>query len=230
MNVHGVGGILKSINYFSKTEQKGVSGSFSLNFNKIPHKGMQRPSDAEFDTIIDNMAKALAEAYHKKDIDTYDALKSKVRELRAQYVSIVSPDRKSMAEEAMPYLRGKTGDHEKSSDGPSTLIDYLNLKDGFVSGGASEGRYTVQLKSGSMVCVGGAFNPNVFEFKAHDGQTVLYYNDYSGWSYMSTPQEKMMENEFNNKINNAEQMYYYQLKNSFGNTASSAEQTFNKKV
>ena len=52
--------------------------------------------------------------------------------LSAQYLSSVSPDRKTLYKEAVQTIRGEKQNKEYS-EGEKTLIDYLNEKDDFVS-------------------------------------------------------------------------------------------------
>ena len=60
--------------------------------------------------------------------------------MRAQYISSVSPDRKSMVKDAAEMMKqsgAKAGKTEP--DGPMNLIDYLNKKDG-IGKPSQEGR------------------------------------------------------------------------------------------
>ncbi|WP_101696344.1 hypothetical protein [Clostridium minihomine] len=74
-------------------------------WEKIPHKGMKRPTEAEFDGIVDKLAKSLAEARYDQNDGKYRNIRSIAEKATAQYVSVVSPDRKALAKEASRMSR-----------------------------------------------------------------------------------------------------------------------------
>lgn len=75
------------------------------NWEITPHKGMQRPKDIEFDAIIDNLGKSLAEALIKKDGAKYKEIRSFAeKRVLSQYISVVSPDRKALVKETLQFI------------------------------------------------------------------------------------------------------------------------------
>ncbi|WP_085832223.1 hypothetical protein [Clostridium merdae] len=194
--------------------QKGKSNTGSKldvpNWNTTPHKGMERPSDTEFDSIIDNLAKLLAEAHYQQDDSKYNRLWSVAENARAQYISAVSPDRAALANEAQQYFNKSSNEPNKNVNGPKNIIDYLNQKDRMEKP-TKDGRYNISLNSGTMVVTGSDLEPNTFDLKCSPlGQTVMSHNPY-GWTWTATPQEQMMSSSFLNRLNSAEDKYYREI-------------------
>ena len=207
---------------FNISKMSGISNqSFSQSskvsspdWEKIPHKGMERPSEAEFDGKIDALAKELAKARYHDNKSQYESLSAAGDKLRAQYLSLVSPDRKTMAKEAsevMKQSRSNTGN--KETDKPLNLIDYLNKKDGIGEYGEN-GRSSKASKSGTtVVFTGNDLQPDTFEIKGSKaGQTVMGYAS-GNWYHVNTPQEQSMQKSFLSKLNKAEERYYRQYIN-----------------
>lgn len=203
----------------------GISGMPGIHFNtfaqtaktsqpdwrKIPHKGMERPSDAEFEVIIDNLAKELAEARYNNNHSKYEKLSSAAEKMRAQYISSVSPDRKNMVKETFQLMKqSRSSSQKKASDEPKTLIDYLIMKDG-LGDYAAEGRWSATANSGTtIVFTGSDLQPNTFEIKGSKlGQAVMGYAA-GNWYYVNTPQEQKMQQTFLTRLNSAEERYYRQ--------------------
>lgn len=205
MSIQGIYGSSQiSNNYSSSAYRIG-----SPNWDQIPHKGMERPTNAEFDVIIDDLAKALAEAKYNKNDNKYKSLSAIAEKTRAQYISAASPDRKALAQEAMQAYKKGPNSSKKAIDEPKTLIDYLNMRDG-IGTSSGEGRYSIALKSGSMVFTGSDLEPSTFTLKSgSSGQAVLSHSK-NGWAYILTPQEQAMHSDFLNRLNAKENQYYGQ--------------------
>lgn len=180
------------------------------NWNTTPHKGMERPSDSEFDSIIDNLAKLLAEAHYQKDDSKYNRLWSVAENARAQYISAVSPDRTTMTNEAQQYFCEPSIESNESGNGPKNIIDFLNQKERMEKS-TKDDCYSVSLNSGTMVVTGSDLQPINFELKCSPlGQTVMSHNP-NGWTWTATPQEQMMSSSFLNRLNSAEDKYYREI-------------------
>jgi hypothetical protein len=191
-----------------------TSKASSPDWEKTPHKGMERPSEAEFGVMIDELAKGLAEARYNNDSSKYASLSSAGDKMRAQYISSVSPDRKSMVKEAselMKQSRSEAG--KKETDKPMNLIDYLNKKDGIGEYG-EEGRSRNASKSGTTVVLTGSdLELDTFEIKGSKaGQTVMGYAS-GNWYHVNTPEEQNMQQKFLSRLNKAEDRYYRQFIN-----------------
>lgn len=206
-NVSGMSGI--QYNSFSQTSKAN-----GLDWEKIPHKGMERPSEAEFSSKIDELAKGLAEARYTNDNSKYKSLSSEGEKMRAQYISSVSPDRKNMVEEAselMNQSRSNTGKEE--IDKPRDFIDYLDKNDG-VGEYTKKGSRGSASKSGTTVVLTGSdLQPDTFEIKGSKaGQTVIGYAS-GNWYHVNTPEEQNMQQKFLSRLNKAEDRYYRQYVN-----------------
>lgn len=180
------------------------------NWNTTPHKKMERPSDTEFDSIIDNLAKLLAEAHYQQDNSKYNQLWSVAENARAQYISAVSPDRAALANQAQQYFSKLGTESNENGDEPQNIIDFLNQKE-HMEDLTKDGRYSVSLSSGTMVVTGSDLQPDTFDLKCSPlGQTVMSHNP-NGWTWTATPQEQMMSSSFLNRLNSAEDKYYREI-------------------
>ncbi|WP_349673150.1 hypothetical protein [Lacrimispora sp.] len=188
---------------FNVSRRSGVQyKSFSLtskasapDWERIPHKGMERPSEAEFNVKIDELAKGLAEARLQNDSIQYENLSLEGDKLRAQYISAVSPDRKSMVKDATEMMKqAKAG--RTDPDASMNLIDYLNKKEGI-----------------EVVHSGSDLQPDTFELKESKmGQVVMGYTS-GNWYHVNTPQEQAMQQTFLSRLNKTEDQYYRQYVN-----------------
>ena len=215
MNISAVGG-----SYISRNLPKAGSRVKPPDWENIAHEGMDRPSESEFDKLIDDLAKELAEATKNKDYDKYNELVKQKDKLYAQYISKVSPDRKTLAEEAMkiPGFGAMNIDHweENKNDKNLTLLDYLDRKDGVSYKLGREGvnrheRYSVQLKTdgGSVTTSGSGIDPPYYDiYIASENEPVMHYNSKTGaWVAQPTSKEWDLGQVFLKKINSLEKYY-----------------------
>jgi len=220
MNVFGANGILKSINNYPKPDRN----NFDFLSSGIPYKGMPRPTDGEFVIIINDLAKEIAEARYSGNESKLQALSEKESRLRSQYISIVSPDRKALADEAMQFMRGVGNEIKKKHDGPKALIDYIIASDERIAQRKSDGSFHIALKSGTMVFSGElALSDGDFSIESHDGQELLHYSHKSGWSYSTTPQENAMMKKYYEFLNASVSSYLGQIKDAANIRSDSAD-------
>lgn len=204
-------GRMSGVQYQSFSQTTKVSG---LDWEKIPHKGMERPSEAEFTSKIDELAKGLAEARYSNDNSRYKSLSSEGEKMRAQYISSVSPDRKNMVDEASELMnQSRSNAGKEETDKPRDFMDYLNKKDG-VGEYAKKGSRGSASKSGTTVVLTGSdLQPDTFEIKGSKaGQTVMGYAS-GNWYHVNTSEEQNMQNQFLSRLNKAEDRYYRQYVN-----------------
>lgn len=88
------------------------------NWEVIPHFGMPRPSQGE---LIQQIKDLVLKESKAKTREEFDAISKERSELRAQYISVVSPDRKSLYASAKKAIIK----YEKESKKPKNLVDYL---------------------------------------------------------------------------------------------------------
>ena len=188
-----------SISDSNKIQFISVNNSDTIkapNWEVIPYKGMQTPSKDELIKQIKDLATKSAEVVTVGDSAYVNYLEEK---LSAQYLSSVSPDRKTLYKEAVQTIK-----HQKQNkgnfQGEKTLVDYLNENDGIDS-----------LKNGkpSPLSSGGSITPIWNSRGGYDydvstgGNTVLSSNQgLGGWTFTMTPAELQKQNEFNKIFDN----------------------------
>ncbi|MBE1554243.1 hypothetical protein [Sporosarcina limicola] len=184
-----------SISGSNKIQYNSFNNSSAIkapNWEIIPHKGMQTPSKDELIKQIKDLAAMRAEAVTDEDFANVNHLEAK---LSAQYLSSVSPDRKTLYKEAVQTI-GSQKQNKEYSEGEKTLLDYLNEKDGIVS----------HLKNGKPypLSSGGSITPISNSRGGYDydvsvgGNIVLSSNQgLGGWTFTMTPAEMDKKNEFN---------------------------------
>lgn len=190
-----------------------VLNNWGPDWEITPHKGMQSPKDAEFDAIIDNLGESLAEALIKKDGAKYTEIRSFAeKRVLSQYISVVSPDRKALVKETLQFINSAPTKPQKSSGGPLTLIDYLNMKNGLLKP-STRGRFSIELNSGTTITFTGSdLQPDCFEIKrSTDVDPVIEY-DSGEWYVQRTSQELTMQQDFLRKLNSTEKKYEDQFK------------------
>jgi len=188
-----------SISDSNKIQFISVNNSDTIkapNWEVIPYKGMQTPSKDELIKQIKDLATKSAEVVTVGDSAYVNYLEEK---LSAQYLSSVSPDRKTLYKEAVQTIK-----HQKQNkgnfQGEKTLVDYLNENDGIDS-----------LKNGepSPLSSGGSITPiwnsrGGYDYDVSvDKNTVLSSNQgLGGWTFTMTPAELQKQNEFNKIFDN----------------------------
>jgi len=188
-----------SISDSNKIQSISVNNSDTIkapNWEVIPYKGMQTPSKDELIKQIKDLATKSAEVVTVGDSAYVNYLEEK---LSAQYLSSVSPDRKTLYKEAIQTIK-----HQKQNkgnfQGEKTLVDYLNENDDIDS-----------LKNGepSPLSSGGSITPiwnsrGGYDYDVSvDKNTVLSSNQgLGGWTFTMTPAELQKQNEFNKIFDN----------------------------
>lgn len=217
-----ISGIDPAVNKYMKSQPKYGTP----NWDVIPHKGMSRPSDAEMDKLIDEYARKMADAANAGDDIKYRELSDYAHnQLRAQYMSAVSPDRKSLVEEALQFINTSAGQTAKKGKGPHmTLVDILNVKEGLIKLDKYGNFAGGIMESGAMVSFeGGLFDPNAFVVKLGQEETPVIGWNRGEWQCSGyTDAESRARTEFFNRLNSAEEGYRM-LGKAYGTTVSGKE-------
>ena len=176
---------IQSISFNNRDEIKAP------NWELIPYKGMQTPSKDELIKQIKDLATKRAEAVTVGD---FAYVNHQEQKLSAQYLSSVSPDRKTLYKEAVQTIKGQKNNKE-NIEGQKTLIDYLNENDGI---GSLENGKPYPLSSGGSITPiynsRGGYDYDV----SVDGNIVLSSNQgLGGWTFTMTPAELEKISEFN---------------------------------
>ena len=92
----------------------------SPNWNTIPTKGMNVPSDKELEVKIKELARR--EAHAKTDRE-FNEIEQERKQLNAQYLSKVSPDRKALYKDVLEEVnKSKYGNNSKKQSHYQNLI------------------------------------------------------------------------------------------------------------
>lgn len=190
-----------SISGSTKIQSISFNNSSSINapnWELVPHKGMQTPSKDELIKQIRDLSAKRSKAVTDNDFASLNVQEAK---LSAQYISSVSPDRKTLYHEAAQAIRSQK-QNKNYSEGEKTLVDYLNEHDGVRN----------NLKNGkpSSLSSGGSITPIYNSRGSYDydvsvgGNVVLSSNQgLGGWTFTLTPAELQKKNEFNQIFNNS---------------------------
>lgn len=162
-----------------------VSSATTPDWSVIPSKGMAKRSDSE---IIEDIKKLASEQAKTHDADRLKQIDDKKIKLRAEYISDVSPDRRSLYRQAENTAR-KQGLSAKTRaiGGKDTLLYFLDMADGLnTDKDLASKRFS--LSGGAYVTfpalTTGGFGINVYS----QGKNVLS-NLGDGWTYEMTPEE-----------------------------------------
>lgn len=165
------------------------------NWNIIPTKGMQTPSQDELVAQIQALAKNKPDSVTGSEQEWQHFWQTK-NFLRVQYLSAVSPDRKALHAEAMDVVK-KLEEQQPKHTRPLTLVDYLTIQDLKLSIDAAQNQnatVTPVHKTG-----GG------YEYMIGTGEDTLMSSHNGQWYYSKTPLEQIQQDEFNQIFDTAEQ-------------------------
>ena len=164
-------------------------GTGQPNWSYIPSAAKQTKTQAEFVTEIKELARNAATATNKADKDSIDR---QLLQLRAEYLSDVSPDRKSLYQSAKNAIAKSGNTNPKCRGiGELSLLDFLEQADG--RGNLAE-RQLPLAGGGTLTCPilsTGGYGA-VIECQ---GAKVLM-NTGNGWSYEMTPAELEKKKQF----------------------------------
>lgn len=190
-----------------------IKGRLSTpDWSVIPHKGMEQPSEAELESKIDSLGKALAEA--RDNPRQYEAVRAEADKLMVQYVSAVSPDRKALVKDTAAFVDGASNfmRRKKSTGGPLTLFEYITKRKDAKLNPTDEGQFSVTLDSGTTITyVGSMQQPDMYEIKGKGSQQTEMSYSNGRWLYQNTPEEQVRQASFISRINQAEDHYFAEL-------------------
>ncbi|MFJ8458557.1 hypothetical protein ACIQ57_05420 [Lysinibacillus xylanilyticus] len=165
---------------------KGSRSLNTPNWDIIPTKGMKVPPQ---DVLISQI-KALAEkSVRNTNRNAIEGFHYESNKLHAQYISSVSPDRKTLHKQAMQAIK-KFESEETKQVGERTLLDYLIKHD------------NIQTETNkSLVADGGMLRSTNnslggYEYDVVVGGITVLGTVNGQWSYGLTPAEKQKSNEF----------------------------------
>lgn len=179
MGITGVGSSL--INQFISSNSNGTP-----NWSYIPSHSVSNKSKKEFVTEIQNLAKKAASASDKGELEQ---INKQVLKLRTEYISSVSPDRKSLYSSANSAITKTNGKNMKCKGiGELSLLDFLE-------------NTTEKLSEKKMAIYGGQLSFAISSYGGYDvmisseGQQVLGTAN-GQWTYQMTDAELQKKDEF----------------------------------
>lgn len=119
---------INGISISQSVSLNGFAGVSAPNWEIIPYKGMPAPSKDELIQQIKELGIKRANAVSDKEKNDVVA---QFQKLSAQYMSAVSPDRKTLYRQAQDEISKMSGKKQSGGifEGQKTLIDYLNEHD-----------------------------------------------------------------------------------------------------
>jgi len=156
------------------------------NWDIIPTKGMKVPPQ---DVLISQLKALVEKSVRNTNQDAIEGFHYELNKLHAQYISSVSPDRKTLHKQAMQAIK-KFESEETTQIREMTLVDYLIKHD------------NIQTETNkSLAAGGGMVRPSINSLGGYDydvvvgGITVL--GSINGqWHYGTTPAEELKSKEF----------------------------------
>ena len=175
------------------TVSLGLNSLYTPNWNVIPTKGMKVPSQDELLNQIKEVATrtGIAAKSALRNADESTAINMQIEKLLAQYISPVSPDRKTLHQQAMNAIKKHGSENKMNPIGDPSLVDYLNKVDHIttetnksrsLSGGGSV--------SSTMNSIGG------YDYEVTVGGHTLLQSVNGKWHYGLTPAESIKKKEF----------------------------------
>ena len=159
------------------------------NWSYIPSAGKTNKTKAELVSSIKELAKKAAMAEGKPESEQ---IARQVLQLRAEYLSDVSPDRKLLYQQAKSVMKKQSGNQKCKGIGELTLLDFLrDTHDG--ESRLAEKKFALA-GGGMLTCPilsSGGYGAEI----ECQGVKVLR-NTGAGWSYEMTPAELDRKNEF----------------------------------
>ncbi|TKI71517.1 hypothetical protein FC756_05285 [Lysinibacillus mangiferihumi] len=173
------------------TVSLGLNSLYTPNWNVIPTKGMKIPSQDELINQIKAVATrtAIAAKSALRNADESTAINIQIEKLLAQYISPVSPDRKTLHQQAMNAIKKHGSENRMLPLGERSLVDYLNKKD------------NITIETNKPLSGGGIVSATMNSLGGYDydvtiaGHTLL--ESVNGkWHYGLTPAESIKKKEF----------------------------------
>lgn len=163
-------------------------GSRSLNtpnWDIIPTKGMKVPPQDVLISQIKALAEKSVRNTKRKDIEGFNY---EFNKLHSQYISTVSPDRKTLHKQAMRAIKNFESENTKKI-GETTLVDYLIQHD------------NIQTETNKSLVAGGMVRPSINSLGGYDYDVVvggvMVLGSVNGqWGYGPTPAEEQKSDEF----------------------------------
>ncbi len=155
------------------------------NWDIIPTKGMKVPPQ---DVLISQLKALVEKSVQNTNRDAVEGFHYEKNKLHAQYISSVSPDRKTLHKQAMQAIK-KFESEETTQNREMTLVDYLIKHD------------NIQLETNNSLAAGGMVRPSINSLGGYDydvvvGGITILGSTNGQWHYGTTPAEELKSKEF----------------------------------
>lgn len=159
------------------------------NWNLIPTKGMETPPQEQLVAQIQDLARNVPDKKTGTK-EEWDLFWAKKYQLRTQYTSLVSPDRKALHAAALKVAK-KVEEEQPKHTRPLTLVDYLIMDDLDLT---LEPETRKMMQNASITPIhrtGGGY-----DYEINYGGQVVMRSINGSWGYDATPAELARQNEF----------------------------------
>ncbi|MEY9973830.1 hypothetical protein ABH966_004230 [Lysinibacillus sp. RC46] len=156
------------------------------NWDIIPTKGMKVPPQ---DVLISQLKALVEKSVRNTNRDAIEGFHYEKSKLHAQYISSVSPDRKTLHKQAMQAIK-KFESEETTQIREMTLVDYLIKHD------------NIQTETNKSLAAGdGMVRPSInslggFDYDVVVGGITVLGSTNGQWHYGTTPAEELKSKEF----------------------------------
>lgn len=173
------------------TKYSVAPGSGEPDWSIIPSAGKSDKSQAEFIAQIKELAQRAANTTSKAELEYIHRQRT---ELCAEYISDVSPDRKTLYQQAKNVIKSQNRNQQCRGIGELSLFDFLETAER-KNNNLAEKKFALA-GGGTLVCpilTGGGYGADI----DYQGTKVLtYLGDGYGWACEKTPAEQEKQREF----------------------------------
>ena len=178
-------------NSFKKLYSK-YGADLKLNYDIVPHKTMNTPKREELLKQIEQVAQKRAQL---KSNDNFNQVNYEEERLRSQYISTVSPPRKSLLKQVNTVLKRHKAEKNEPL-GYKTLIDFLT-------------KTTTKNKSTKLSAT---IEPVInslggYDYDVRFEENIVLSKTNEQWLCVLTPKELEKSHEFNKIFDNAVQKF-----------------------
>lgn len=193
-------------------------------WSAIPHAGMATPSKEE---LVQQIKDAGTKFAHATSEEEKRDIISQLTKLEVQYVSSVSPDRKTLYKDAMQVInQHKATANQKQPKSALSFVEFLCEQDGVKTRQYDLTNYPEPLLSGGAVSAASRGFLG-FEYMIDVGGAQVMGTSGNNWRYSPTPDECKKANEVTKIFNKAKEYELMKQQNSIASTDNSNTESSN---
>lgn len=208
----------------SQSMPTNSGGLNAPDWNIIPHAGMPTLPKEELVQQIKDIGTKVGKA--KSEEEKY-AILSQLDKLQAQYISSVSPDRKTLYKDAMQVInQHKATANQKQPKSALSFVEFLCEQDGVKTRQYDLTNYPEPLPSGGAVSAASRGFLG-FEYMIDAGGAQVMGTNGNSWCYRRTPEECKKVEEVTRIFVNARDSELMKQQNSITSTDNSNTESSN---